>query len=408
MYLSGSRWHVKKKRRRTNPWRILLLLALIAGVVYVERVIVPTVPPLFVPTPTPTQSPALFVLEAQSLFQAGKLEQAQQAYYRAIEIDPQTADYYVELARTQVFAGNPDDAVQNARNALLLAPDSALAHAVLAWGLDFQGNLAEAELEIERALELDPDLALAHAYHAEILMDGGQYEAALEAARRAVELAPDLLESRRALGYVWERTSNYAQAVEAYRSAVELNPNLGLLYISLGNMYLAEGESQTAIDNYLKANALSPTDPDPLTWIAQAYAQVGEYGKAAQYAQNAVEQDPGNPRLHGNLGRMLYKNNQLEEAVAALQIAIRGRPAGDGPAVEGLPLQPGDARVVEFYYTYGLALAKTGACDEAIPIFQALLVAVPGDEIAVVNSTEGLVICGQIEPTPTPRPTASP
>jgi hypothetical protein len=63
---------------------------------------------------------------------------------------------------------------------------------------------------------------------------------------------------------------------------------------------------------------------------------------------------------------------------------------------------------VEFYYTYGLALAKVNRCEEAIPIFQALLVAVPQDEIAVVNSTEGLVLCGEIEPTPTPRVTPSP
>jgi len=49
-------------------------------------------------------------------------------------------------------------------------------------------------------------------------------------------------------------------------------------------------------------------------------------------------------------------------------------------------------------------LAKLGACEPATQIFEALLRGVPADEIAVGNATEGLVICGVIQPTPTPRP----
>jgi hypothetical protein len=58
MYLSGSKWNTKRKRRRSNPWRILVLILLIAAVVYIERFVVPTVPLLFVVSPTPTRSPA--------------------------------------------------------------------------------------------------------------------------------------------------------------------------------------------------------------------------------------------------------------------------------------------------------------------------------------------------------------
>jgi hypothetical protein len=66
MYLSGSKWNVRRKRPRLNLWRILALVALIGVGVYVERFLVPTVPPLFVPTATPTRSPATFALEAES------------------------------------------------------------------------------------------------------------------------------------------------------------------------------------------------------------------------------------------------------------------------------------------------------------------------------------------------------
>jgi tetratricopeptide (TPR) repeat protein len=419
MYLSGSKWQIKKtRRRRSNPWRILLLLALIGGAVYIERVIVPTVPPLFVPTATPTQNPATIILEAESLAQAGKLSQAEEAYQRAIEIDPSEANTYIALARVQVFAGKYTEAETNARNALLVDPNAALASAVLAWSLDFQASQAEseqdraalmleAETEIERALNLDPNSALARAYHAEILMDSGDYAGALDEAHASLNLDPDTLEGQRAIGYVWERTGNYPEAIDAYQTALRINPYLPLLHISLGDMYLAQGDTDQAVASYLKATALNPTSTEPLSRIVLAYARVGDYGIASQYATNAVEQDPTNPRLRGNLGRMYYKNNEIAKAVEQLGLAIQGGQLDDGSWVQGLALDPGDPRVVEFYYTYGLALAKNNQCSDAVPIFQALLRTASDDEIAVANSYEGLVICGEIEPTPTPKPETS-
>jgi len=106
MYLSGSKWNTRKKRRRANPWRVLLLVALVGGAIYVERTIVPGVPPLFIPTATPTRSPASYVLEAESLFQSGKLEQAEATYREAIAVAPEDEIIYSDLARLQVLAGD--------------------------------------------------------------------------------------------------------------------------------------------------------------------------------------------------------------------------------------------------------------------------------------------------------------
>ena len=104
---------------------------------------------------------------------------------------------------------------------------------------------------------------------------------------------------------------------------------------------------------------------------------------------------------------MYYHNNEEDLAIPELALAVRGGVTEDGVQVSGLPLDPGSTSVVEYYYTYGLALAREGRCDEAIPLFEALLRGVPDDEIAQANSVEGLVVCGVIEPTPTPRPTAT-
>jgi tetratricopeptide (TPR) repeat protein len=409
MYLSGSKWQMTKTRRRRNrPWRVLGLLALVASAIYLWQFVVPTIPPLLIPTPTPTRSPASFVLEAESLFAAGKLDQAEESYRQAIAVDPQSAAFYIALARVQMFAGRYDDAETSARNALLIDPNSALAHAVLGWSLDFTGNLIDARREVDRALEIDPNLALGYAYAAEILADLDLYDEGSVQARRSLDLEPGLLEGHRALGYVYERVGRYEDALTQYQAALSVNANLPILHLAVGNMQRALGTTEDAIDSYLRASSLAIDDPIPLLLLAQTYASVGEYGKASQYAADAVRLDPGQARLHGNLGRMYYHNNELELAVDELRLAVVGGRSSDGVDIVGLTLDPADIRVVEYYYTYGLALAKTNRCEEAIEVFNVLIRGVPDDEIAQANALEGLVVCGQLQATPTPVVTQAP
>jgi tetratricopeptide (TPR) repeat protein len=416
MYLSGSKWNLRKKRRRSNPWRIVLLLVLIAIVIFFWQTYVPAAQPLFIPTPTPTRSAASFVLEGENLFKAGKLEAAEAAYLEAIAADPRETAHYIELARVHVFAGKYTEAENAARDALVIDSNSALAHAMLGWALDFKANssndpleretmLAEALTETERALELNPNAPEVRAVYAEVLIDNNinAYEAALESARAAVALDNSSLMAHRALAYVWERTGNPQLALESYEAARNLNPNLPGLHIDVGNMLRVLSDIEGAKESYLKAITLAPTDTLPLTLLVQLYANVGEYGVAGQYAQQAVALNPSDARLHGNLGRMYYHNGLYEEAIAQFELAIRGGTTAEGEFVEGLALNNSDARILEFYYTYGLALAKIGVCSDAVEIFRVILQAAPDDEIAAFNAEEGLVLCGELERTPTPE-----
>jgi Flp pilus assembly protein TadD len=194
----------------------------------------------------------------------------------------------------------------------------------------------------------------------------------------------------------------------SYETALRINPNLAILHISMGNMLLNQGDANGAISSYLQASQLAPTSVEPLRLIAQAYARVGDFGKASQYAETAVGLRPADPRLHGDLGRMYYKNNDIDQAVVELELAVRGGTSAGGVAVQPVPWDAARASTVEFYWTYGLALAKSGQCGQAVEIFQALLREVREDTVAVENVTQGMVLCGVLQPTATPRPGVTP
>jgi len=399
----------RRPKKRTNPWRVILLLILIGIALYFNQVVVPATPPLFVPTPTVTRSPESFVNEAEQYFAQGKLSQAITSYENAIASDPNNPANFVTLARIQVFSGEYEDAVTNAQNALLKNPDNPLAHAVYGWALSFTGDYLSAEAEIKKALELDPNSALAHAYYAELLINQGDVEdleQAIEQSRIARDLDPNLLEVHRARGLVLLSTGeeNIPEAINEFKAAIAINDKIADIHLNLGYAYRLQGENDLAVEELLTAYALNPNDSAALTEASLAYANEGQYGKAAQHAEQAVSVDPSNPKLHGNLGVMYYRNQEFGKAIPELELAVRGGTTTDGVAVQGMPLDYGTS--AQFYWFLGFALAKNNRCGEAIPIFQALLTGVPDYQLAVENANAGLDLCKESLGTPVAEETA--
>lgn len=410
MYLKGSKWSMNRRRKRPNWFSIILLSLLAFGGIYIDSYIIPNQPPIGVPTATATRSSESYVSEAEDLFKQGKLLPAIDTYKQAVASDPSNPAIHIALARVQVYAGQYDDAVVSAEDALLLNPDNSMAYAVHAWALDFKGDYLKAESSIKRALELDPNNALAHAYYVEILVDsylGGTggfegVEKAIEESKVAIALAPDTLETHRARGYILEATANYEDAVREYQAAITINPNIADLHLSLGRNYRALGIYDQAVEEFTRANALNPGDPTPDLLISRTYATVGEYAKAVQYAETAVHDNPADANLHGNLGVMYYRNVQWPDAVKELSLAINGGFTEDGVQINPIQLVP-DTRIAEYYFTYGLGLARLNRCGDALPIAQAIQARVPADEIAVANAGEIINLCQQnLNATPLP------
>ena len=400
-----------RKRRKVNWFLVTILLILIAMGVYVDRVIVPTIPPPFVPSATPTRSPESFVIEAEALFEDGKLPQAIDFYQQAIRANPNDDAAYVAMARVQVFAGLYEDAQASAEAALLLNANNSRAHAVRAWALDFQGDLLGAEAAVKRALELDPNNGVAHAYYVEILVDmylSGEnvfediITKASEESKVALSLAPDSIEAHRARGYILEATQNYEQAIAEYQAAIAINENISDLHLALGRNYRAQQVYDKAVEEFTRANALNPSDPEPDRLISRTYATIGEFAKAAQYAESAVKDAPTDASLRGNYGVLLYYVPDWTEAAAQLSLAINGGRTEDGKVIEAIPLTT-ESRVVEYYYTYALVLAHLDRCGESLPIANLVISRVPADEKAKANANEAFKICEQnLSATPIP------
>ncbi len=420
---------MRQGRRRANPLKIILLVGLIAFLAYINRTIEPLSPNLFMPSPTPTISPDIFLAEAEDLAKQGKYTQALVNYQNAIRADPQNPALYIAMARLYAYSGRYEEAIESASNAVLLNQTSSMGEALRGLSHGMVGEYLAAESALNRAIELEPGNATAYAYLSIVLTQKiylgqqtlGDLDRAIEASRTAESIAPGSLESYWARGMVLEITGNYEEAVIELEQAVALNTNISELHITLGRNYRFLGRNDLAVEAFTRANALNPSDPNPDLLISRTYANIGEFGKAIQYAEQAVADQPDNSFLYGNLGVMYRQNYETGKALLTLKLAVQGGLTPEGVVVQGLPLSYAN-RIPEFYYNYGFALEELGYCGEARDIAQGILQSISNDDIAVNNANVILERCNKklndlqmlklptptMLPTWTPRPSPTP
>ena len=102
---------MRQPRSRRSPLKILILAVVAAFLIYVNVTIEPLSPSLFLPSPTPTISPEMFIAEAEQFASEGKYTLALQAFDRAIRSSPQDPTNYIAAARLNLYIGNYDAAI---------------------------------------------------------------------------------------------------------------------------------------------------------------------------------------------------------------------------------------------------------------------------------------------------------
>ena len=218
---------------------------------------------------------------------------------KAIALDPRYALAYVGLADAYrgLALGSEMRPAENfpkgkaaAQKALEIDGSLAEAHAILGWiTFWYDWDWAAAENECKRALELDPDSGDAHMVYAHLLSTTGRHQEALAEAKRASELDP-------------------------------LNLRNLVIEVSF-NIYA--GQADLALSKLDKVFELDPNYWWAHQWVARAYLEKGEFGKAVGSARKAIELNDENSRSFAYFGYALARSGRQREARAELEKLLK-------------------------------------------------------------------------------------
>jgi len=198
----------------------------------------------------------------------------------------------------------------------------------------------------------------------------GMYPASKLAARRAMELDDSIPEVHLALGmhemyYEWD----FAAAENYLLRALELNPNqVWAVYHYAWLMELLRNTDKSLPAGDLTVE-LSPLVPDLRAWLAEQYRGDGQYEKAVELAESALELDPSNVLALMSLGTSYAQTGDFDRA---LQMTSK------------------IANHAVWGFTHAAVLAKSGRTKEARTILESID-KVPHNVLALVlvNSALG-------------------
>ena len=98
-----------------------------------------------------------------------------------------------------------------------------------------------------------------------------------------------------ATGLHHEAMGEGAEAEAWYRKALEASPEEGRYAVRVASALLQQGRVREALEFAEGRAAAKPDEAGTRRWLAGAYAEAKEWGKAATHARAAVEASPGDP-----------------------------------------------------------------------------------------------------------------
>ncbi len=154
----------------------------------------------------------------------------------------------------------------------------------------------------KEAISLDPELARAYGSLAIVLTRQAilgytdepveVQDRALELAQKAVSIDPTSPQTLFALGFVYLWKKQFSEASEMLEKAIDIAPNYADGYALLARINNHLGRAEKAIPLIEKGMELNPHYTfEYLTILASAYYALGEYQKAVNYLESAIERN---------------------------------------------------------------------------------------------------------------------
>jgi superkiller protein 3 len=240
------------------------------------------------------------------VFEGGdNLDQAAQAYKKALETDPGYTPARAALLSAQVRKGDTEAALVEAQKLAAEMPQS-----------------GEIQLELGR-----------------LLLRKGDFVAASPALEKAVAASPGVAEAHALLGYAYQGTRKSAEALAEYRKATELDPK-NVDYRTTYGLLLGLNKQHDAGIAELKKVIATPgyKDADAYINLGWLYRNVEpKRGDEAVVAyKKALELDPKNEQAALGVGWSYFYGRKWDEAVAAFQKAAELEPKLAADANNGI------------------------------------------------------------------------
>lgn len=333
--------------------------------------------------PFENQAYAARILGRAAMF-SGDDELASRAFDRAIQLEPDNADLWVDVSRFRLRSGNQAGAIEAVDEAVRLDPGNISALRTRGEMLRFQFGLKAALPWFERALQIDPNDIPVLTEYAATLGDMGRMKEMLIVARRILSLDGKNSRAFFMQAVLAARAGKYDLARTLMQKTEGRLDDVPAVILVQGVIEHAEGNYNTAIERFRRLNSMQPHNRKAQNLLARSLYLAGDARDAANVLRPQVGRDGAEPYALWQAGRALEAAGERAAATQWLNRAASHRVGRDVALKTETPLallraevsrNPGNARVI---IPYIRALSDSGDLSGAYAQARKLQSANPG------------------------------
>jgi tetratricopeptide (TPR) repeat protein len=229
------------------------------------------------------------------LLQKGRIDEGIAQYRATLEMQPDSWDAEYNLGTALVAKGNADEAISHCERAVAMQPNDPDAQVSLGDALLAKKQIDEAIVHYQKAMAIRPDYFLAYYGLGRALLEKGELDSAIQYCRAALLIRPDDPDCHTVLAVALDQKGQAAEAIQHYEKALQIAPqaipaltNLAWLLATSSNEALRDGNKAVKLAG--QANQLlGATNPVVLRTLAAGYAETGQFAKAIESAQAAIQ-----------------------------------------------------------------------------------------------------------------------
>lgn len=239
---------------------------------------------------------------AEAYEQSNKTPQAVQALRRAIELNPQNEDNYLDFANLCIDHRDLNNGLKVIGVGLTVLPNSS--RLIFERGVLYamQDRFDLAEQDFERSARLAPMTDFGYVGIGVTYMETGHAAQAVAVLRQRLKTHPNDASLLYLFGEALMRSGAqpgdkaYSEAQNAFERSAKLNPALCLPHVALGEIYVDEGRYKDAIVQLEIARSIDPKEKSAYSHLAVAYRKTGDRESAKRVLtdlKNLYEQEQG-------------------------------------------------------------------------------------------------------------------
>ncbi|MCX6969886.1 MAG: tetratricopeptide repeat protein [Verrucomicrobia bacterium] len=311
---------------------------------------------------------------ARQYLRIGETSEAISVLKDAAKSAPKKSDPLVALAGIYLRQlQKPDLAEKFGTQALSAAPDESPPYQILfeiykstSQGQKIEGLFAKAVKRNPPSADFWLDLVDLRLR--DISRQSQDFSKALDLLDRAQQFAGDRVETLVRVGNAFVICNQFDRAIPLYQLAHTLSPNMEGLREKLAALLLQAGDTAEAIkviEEMVKAN---PLDFRTYDQLADLYLKTNEPSKALASLKQALLVAPPDPRRYSNLIQLSLHSKDSGSAIAFSEEAEKAFPS-----------------LIEFTFFKALALSESGKHEEAIKVFERILVEAGNSRPEILN-----------------------